>query len=212
MTTHTPRQTPQQTPRHAPGPAESHSSLARKVTDLLDPKTWIIIVALGVGWHSGHLTGIAWGVFGIAFAAVIPLAIIKRGVRAGRWTDRHLGVRTQRLTVMAAIITSVTAAVLAMIALGAPRAMLALIAAMLVTLIALMAITTRWKISVHTAVSSGAVAMLALTYGPLLLPAYALVALVGWSRIALRDHTTAQVIAGAALGALAAATTFALIS
>ncbi|MEV6683503.1 phosphatase PAP2 family protein [Streptomyces erythrochromogenes] len=33
------------------------------------------------------------------------------------------------------------------------------------------------------------------------------VAVVGWSRVALRDHSPAQVLAGAALGAAAAATT-----
>jgi membrane-associated phospholipid phosphatase len=204
MTTHAPTQTSTRPTKRSP--------FARQVTDHLDPKTWIIVAALGVGWHSDHMTGIAWGLFGILFAAVLPLIFIKRGIKAGRWADRHLGVRAQRLTVMAAIIASVAVAVVAMLTLGAPRPMLSLVAAMLATLIALMTVTTRWKISVHSAVSSGTVAMLALTYGPVLLPAYALVALVGWSRIALRDHTLAQVIAGAVLGGLVAAATFCLIS
>jgi membrane-associated phospholipid phosphatase len=82
---------------------------------------------------------------------------------------------------------------------------------MLVTLAGLMAITVKWKISVHSAVSSGAVAMLALAYGPWMLAGYVLVALVGWSRIALRDHTPAQVVAGAALGAAIAFATFAAL-
>lgn len=186
-------------------------SFARKVTDLLDPKTWIIVAALAIGWHSGHLTGVAWGLFGILFAAVIPVAYIKRQTHRGRWSDRHLGVRTQRLTAMTVIIGSVAIAVAGMLLFNAPRPMIALIAAMLVTLVLLMAITTGWKISVHTAVSSGAVAMLTLDYGPILLTGYTLVALVAWSRVALGAHTRAQTIAGAALGAIAAGATFYLV-
>jgi membrane-associated phospholipid phosphatase len=79
---------------------------------------------------------------------------------------------------------------------------------MLVTVSALAAVTTEWKISIHCAVASGAVAILALTYGPPMLAGYALVALTGWSRIALRQHTSAQVLAGTARGALAAALTY----
>ncbi|MFF8994678.1 phosphatase PAP2 family protein [Streptomyces sp. NPDC014983] len=40
---------------------------------------------------------------------------------------------------------------------------------------------------------------------------YALVALVGWSRVALRDHTPGQVIAGTILGSAVAAAVFALL-
>jgi membrane-associated phospholipid phosphatase len=72
-------------------------------------------------------------------------------------------------------------------------------------------ITTVWKISIHCAVACGSVTILSLIYGPWLIPAYALVALTAWSRVALKDHTTAQVIAGCVLGAAAAAVTYAII-
>ncbi|MBW1603947.1 hypothetical protein JJV70_17930 [Streptomyces sp. JJ66] len=149
--------------------------------------------------------------FGALFAAVIPVLFITFGIRRGTWADRHLGVKQQRLVVMVFIITSVATGTLLMGLLGAPRPMIALIAAMVVTLVVLMAITVVWKVSVHAAVSSGSVAILALVYGPWLLAAYPLVALVGWSRVALRDHTVAQVWAGTALGAAVAATTYALL-
>jgi membrane-associated phospholipid phosphatase len=42
-------------------------------------------------------------------------------------------------------------------------------------------------------------------------PAYLLVALTAWSRVVLKDHTAAQVIAGSVLGALAGAATYAII-
>jgi membrane-associated phospholipid phosphatase len=45
----------------------------------------------------------------------------------------------------------------------------------------------------------------------LVIPAYLLVALTAWSRVVLKDHTTAQVIAGSVLGAAAAFVTYAII-
>jgi membrane-associated phospholipid phosphatase len=55
------------------------------------------------------------------------------------------------------------------------------------------------------------VAVLALTYGPVVLPAYLLVALLGWSRVSMRDHTIAQVVGGSVLGAAAAALAYAAL-
>ncbi|MFI6005142.1 hypothetical protein ACIA98_32835 [Streptomyces sp. NPDC051366] len=187
------------------------SRAARLITDGLDPKTWIIADTVLIGWHTGRLAGIGWGLLGCLFAAVIPLAFIKYGIRRGRWADRHVGQRRQRIIVMTFIIGSVATGIALLWAFGAPRTMIALIAAMLVTLAALLAVTPAWKISVHAAVSSGSVAMLAMTYGPWALLAYPLVAVVGWSRVELKDHTLAQVLAGAAVGGAVAASTFALV-
>jgi membrane-associated phospholipid phosphatase len=68
-----------------------------------------------------------------------------------------------------------------------------------------------WKISIHCAVASGSVAILALTYGPLVLGGYLVVGLLAWSRVALGDHTVAQVVVGAVLGAGAAALAYAAL-
>jgi membrane-associated phospholipid phosphatase len=184
---------------------------ARFVTDALEPKNWIILVTILIGWNADRIAGVGWGLLGALFSAVLPILFIKYGMKKGRWADRHVGVRQHRLVVMTFIIASVGAGIALLIGLSAPRSVTALIVAMLVTLAGLMAITVKWKISVHSAVSSGAVAMLALAYGPWMLMGYVLVALVGWSRIALRDHTPAQVVAGAALGAAIASVTFAAL-
>ncbi|WP_411976799.1 hypothetical protein [Streptomyces sp. ICN988] len=61
--------------------------------------------------------------------------------------------------------------------------------------------------SVHTAVASGVVIMIAYGWWAALL--FLGVAAVGWSRVSLRDHVTAQVIAGTILGGTAAAVVFA---
>jgi hypothetical protein len=55
------------------------------------------------------------------------------------------------------------------------------------------------------------VTILALMYGPLVLCGYVLVGLLGWARVTVRDHSVAQVVAGALLGAAAAAGAYALL-
>ncbi|MFJ2609956.1 hypothetical protein ACIO13_34070 [Streptomyces sp. NPDC087425] len=191
--------------------ARPESPFARAITDGLEPKNWIIAVAILMGWHADRLAGVAWGLVAALFAAAIPIMFIKFGQRRGYWGDRHVRRRQDRLILIPGIIASVATGMLLMGVLGAPREMIALVTAMLATLVTILAITTAWKISVHTAVSSGAIAMLAMAYGPWPLGAYPLVLLVGWSRVELRDHTLLQVLAGTALGALVAAATFALL-
>ncbi|MFE2287116.1 hypothetical protein ACFXDJ_23465 [Streptomyces sp. NPDC059443] len=190
-------------------PGESRT--ARLFTDGLAPKTWIVADTLLIGWHTGRLAGVGWGLLGCLFTAVLPLAFINYGIRRGRWTDRHAGQRQQRVIVLTFVVSSVTTGILLLWAFGAPRTMTALIAAMLVTPAVLLAVTPVWKISVHAAVAGGSVAMLAMTYGPWALLACPLVAAVGWSRVELKDHTPAQALVGAAVGAAVASGTFALV-
>lgn len=184
---------------------------ARLISDQLHPRTWIVAVCLLTGWHADHLRGVLWSLVGILFAAVIPILFIDHGIKRGRWGDRNVGARQARLLVMAVVLASVLTCFTLMTTLDAPRVLSAVIAGILVTLAALACVTLAWKISVHQAVSAGAVIMLAQTYGPWALLGYVLVAVVGWSRIELRDHTPAQVIAGTLLGTALAAATFAAL-
>ncbi|MEU7925157.1 hypothetical protein [Micromonospora sp. NPDC049107] len=191
----------------------TESRTARLLTDWLDPKTWIIAVSLITGWTAERWPGLGWGALSALFAAIIPVLIIKRGVQAGRWADRHLGVIRARLIVMALILTSVALGIAIMLLGGAPTSLVALTVAMFATLAVLTAITPRWKISVHAAVSAGATTMLA---GQLPLAAILIlslvVAAVAWSRVELRDHTPAQAVAGGIIGALIAGLVFTSLS
>jgi membrane-associated phospholipid phosphatase len=145
------------------------------------------------------------------FAGVLPMVFINRGIRDGRWADRNVGAKRPRLIVLTFIIASVAVGLALMVGLGAPGELSGYFACMLGSIAVLAAITTAWKISIHCAVASGSVTILALLFGPWLIPAYLLVALTGWSRMALKDHSAAQVIAGSVLGAVAAVVTYALI-
>ncbi|HTX26394.1 MAG TPA: hypothetical protein VME19_05180 [Streptosporangiaceae bacterium] len=187
-------------------------ALARRVTDVLEPTNWLIVTAVAVGWHAGGRAGLGWGLLAALFAGVLPAVFLSYGVRRGLWSDRTVGARRPRLVVLGFITASVAAGLVLLIVLGAPRLLTGYLAFMLGSVAVLAAITFAWKISIHCAVASGSVAILAFTFGPLVLLAYVLVALLCWSRVALGDHTVSQVIAGAALGAGAAALAYATLA
>ena len=184
---------------------------AQRCTYWLEPKNWLIVTVVAIGWYADGRAGLGWGLLAALFTAVLPTLFITYGVRRGRWSDRTVGARRPRLVVLAFITASVATGLILLLVLGAPRLLTGYLAFMLASVAVLAAITTVWKISIHCAVASGSVAILALSFGPLVLPAYALVALLGWSRVALRDHTVAQAVAGAVLGAGAAVLAYAAL-
>src|SRR3984893_2520946 len=177
---------------------------ARRVTYWLEPKNWLILTVVGIGWHADGRAGVGWGLLAALFTAVLPTVFISHGVRHGRWNDRNVGARRPRLLVLAFITASVAAGLILLLVLGAPPLLTGYLAFMLASVAVLAAITTVWKISIHCAVASGSVTILALTYGPPVLCGYVLVALLGWARVTVQDHSVAQVVAGSVLGAAAA--------
>jgi membrane-associated phospholipid phosphatase len=189
----------------------SRRSTAEWITYLLEPKNWIIATTLAVGWHAAGAKGLAWGAVAALFAGAVPMAFINRGVRRGQWNDRNVGAKGPRLIVLAFIIASVAVGLALLVGLGAPTELSAYFGCLLGSVAVLAAITTVWKISIHCAVASGSVTMLVLLFGPWLVPAYVLVGLTGWSRVVLKDHSAAQVIAGSLLGLIAAVATYAII-
>lgn len=188
---------------------ERESSAARRVTDVLEPRNWVIALLIVLGWNAGGLAGVCWGLLTGLFAAILPLMFVRYGIRRWQWSSRHVSRRSERLAALTFAIASDGAGVIVLIAARSPHAMTGYLIGMLATSIVITAITTAWKISVHCAVASAAVAMVSLAYGPLVVGGYAPVALVAWSRVALREHTTAQVIAGVILGGIAGCATFA---
>lgn len=186
-------------------------SAAERVSYLFEPKNWIIVTTLAVGWHADGAVGLGWGALAAMFAGVIPMAFISRGVRRGHWADRYVGAKRPRLIVLGFIIASVAAGLALLVGLGAPGELSGYVGCMLASVAVLAAITVIWKISIHCAVASGSVTILALLFGPWLAPAYLIVALTAWSRVVVKDHSIAQVTAGSLLGAAAALATYAVI-
>jgi hypothetical protein len=181
--------------------------VARLFTEILSPAVLVATVLFAVAWTSADspMSALVTGVLAAAAASFLPIAYILHGVRRGSWTDRHVGVRAQRTLPMLVCLGSTASGTLALAAAGAPRDLLALIACMAAALVVATPITllARWKISIHSLVAAGTAVTFTVVFGWVLLFTWPLAAAVGWSRVHLRDHTIAQVLAGALVGACA---------
>ncbi|MFF4006364.1 hypothetical protein [Streptomyces sp. NPDC001717] len=184
---------------------------ARILTDALALANLVVALLLLIGWSAtGSWSGLGWGLLAALFCGVVPIGIIVLGVKRGALTDQHIRVRRQRMVPMALSLVSVVVGIGLLYALGAPADVFALVVAMLVGLVSSLAVTAGWQISIHMSVAGGTVMILLLAFGPVALPVALLAAAVGWSRLVLKAHTPAQLLAGTALGGTAALT-FALL-
>lgn len=189
--------------------------VARGATEVLAPWVWVVLLPFGVAAATESLgKTLLWGFVVALTASVIPMAVIVRGARRGKWDGHHVTNREGRVVPLVTAGASLAAGTVIMFLGGAPRSMLALAGSMFASLIVSMAITfgAKWKISLHAAVAWAAVVTLAVVYTPwwllLALPA----AFVAWSRVELGDHTTAQVTAGSVMGVVVGGGSFWLLS
>ena len=177
--------------------------LARVVTEVLSPAVIVVALPLAVAWQAtGYdlVPTLGWGLLVAVFYSVIPMVIMVRGARRGRWDGHWVRERERRLVPFLLCLVSAVAGLAIMLVGAAPRAVIALSWSMIAILLVVLAITRWWKVSVHATVASGAVATIVLLYGPWYLLLVPGVALVCWSRVLVEDHTVAQVVAGALLG------------
>jgi hypothetical protein len=184
--------------------------LARLVTEVLAPAPMVAALLLVIAWHSAAtpLQALKWAALAIAFSSFIPIVYILYGVRRRRLTDHHVRLREQRKVPLLVAIASILVGLVLLIAGSAPRELVALVGAGAAGLLVAISITLFWKLSIHAAVAAGTVVVLALTFGLALLVLVPLVALTAWARVEVGDHTPAQVIVGAIVGALVAAIAF----
>lgn len=189
--------------------------VARGATEVLAPWVWVILLPFAVAAATESFwKTLLWGFVVALTASVIPMAVIVRGARKGKWDGHHVTNREGRLVPLITAGASLAAGTVIMVLGDAPRSMLALAGSMFASLIVSMAITfgLKWKISLHAGVAWAAVVTLAIVYGPWLLLIALPAALVAWSRVELGDHTTAQVLAGTAMGVIVGGGSFWLLS
>jgi membrane-associated phospholipid phosphatase len=184
--------------------------VARRVGEVLSPPPIMVALALVVAWASSPTPAMAvlWGGIAAFFASVLPYAIIRRGVRRGRLSNTNLSLRQERIRLGVVAMASILVGLAVLAAFGAPTELVGLLAAMVVGVACGWVITLWWQISVHAAIAAGAATVLLLVFGPQLLVVWPLVALIAWSRVQVGDHTTAQVLAGVALGIVVNVTIF----
>lgn len=79
-----------------------------------------------------------------------------------------------------------------MVSLDAPQPVTAMVVVMFGIGLAVTATNLAWKLSIHAAVAAGSAAVLIIEFGTALLASLLVVALVGWSRVRLHEHTPAR--------------------
>lgn len=176
--------------------------IARTLTHLLAPvPVGVLALVLIAGRYERSLRdALVWVAVSVSLVALVPLAYIVYLLRRGEVTDLHLNKREQRPRIILVSLASWLVALAVLVGLRAPWPLIAFLAAGLLAFVVAGAITLRWKISFHTGVAGGALAVLTLIFGAGTLVTLPLLASLAWARVELRDHTAAQVIAGALVG------------
>jgi len=164
-----------------------------------------VLGALGIlitAQSLGTLHAWTWSIFFAVTAVGIPVLYIVWQLHQGNITDFHLRIREERFKPMLVLVACLLIAIGSMITGNAPRALILTAVWGTSLSLFLLIITLFWKISGHsTAATSFAVFIYAL-HGAILTPIFFLVPLVGWARLRIRRHTSAQVLAGTLTGIL----------
>jgi len=187
------------TPDKATGSATSLArSLAEVVSAVFSPPIvaavclWFALFRLGAAHPRG------WTILYIMLGVAVPALYVLWLLRRGQVTDLDVSWREQRKRPMEVMVVCSALAWILLWVLGANRGTLILTGALTLQAMILLAITLRWKISQHSAMSAWAgLTGWFLLDSPLTL---LLMPLVVWSRVRLGRHTVAEAIAGAALG------------
>jgi membrane-associated phospholipid phosphatase len=179
-----------------------YTQTARYVSALLSPFVVslpaVFLVAL---YHApDQVAALAYTCLSLFFLSIGPMLYILVGVRLGKFSDVDVSRRSQRTGPFLFGIISSTIGLILLALIQGPKNLQTVMLMIIVSGSLMMMITFWWKISIHASSVAGAITTLTLLYGMIVLPAFSLVVLVGWSRVALRRHTVTQVIAGSLVG------------
>jgi hypothetical protein len=187
--------------------------IARLVSMLASPAPVAALLLLGVACHASRslAEGLALGGL-LAMCATCPTTLyIEHLLRRTGLRQHYLWRRSERLAPLAIACASVLTAILLVRALGGPAQLQTVLLTMLFVLGLTLAATPLQRISVHMAAFTGASVVLQLLFGSIGVVILPFVAIVGWSRLELRVHTPAQVVAGAIVGAIGASVAYGLV-
>jgi len=174
---------------------------ARWLTEVFQPPVVVSIqLLISPMTQPGFPGTIGYGALAALFVCVLPLFLLLLLVRMGKVTDHHVSDRRQRAPVLLMALACILAGLLVLEAAGAPQSVVAMVLAVVAGVVVLAAVSPFWKISGHAAAVACSAVIAVLMLGPAWLPLLLLVPAVCWSRVVLRAHSLAQVIAGSLFG------------
>jgi membrane-associated phospholipid phosphatase len=151
------------------------------------------------------------GVFVAACATLPSTVYIKHVLVRGGLRQCYLPRPSDRLAPLAIACASVLITTLLVRTLKVSLYMETVLLTMLFVLGLTLAATPFHRASVHMAAITGGSVVLQLLFGPIGVALLPIVAIVGWSRLELGEHSLAQVVTGAVLGATGASVAYGLV-
>jgi membrane-associated phospholipid phosphatase len=174
---------------------------AKWLTEVFQPPVVVSIQLLVSPLPEAGFPGtIGYGALAALFVCVLPLLVLLVLVRLGKVTDHHVSDRKQRAPVLLMALGCIAVGLLVLAAVDAPPSVTAMVLAVVGGVAVLAAVSPFWKMSGHAAAVSCAAVVLVLMLGAAWAPLLLLVPAVSWSRVVLRAHTPAQVLAGSLFG------------
>jgi membrane-associated phospholipid phosphatase len=174
---------------------------ARWLTEVFQPPVVVSIqLLISPMTQPGFPGSIGYGALAALFVCVLPLFLLLLLVRMGKVTDHHVSDRRQRAPVLLMALACILAGLLVLEAAGAPHSVVAMVLAVVGGVVVLAAVSPFWKMSGHAAAISCSTVIVVLMLGPAWSPVLLLIPAVGWSRVVLRAHSRAQVMAGSLFG------------
>jgi membrane-associated phospholipid phosphatase len=186
---------------------------ARVVSAVLAPApvASALLILVASKTSTSAVEALASAALTIAAAILAPTAYVEHGIRRGRF-QRYLPHREDRPLPLAIAIGSIALAILITRLFGGREELMESLLAMLFVLTIALGVTLVWKISMHTAALAGAVVVVGDVFGGASLLLIPLLGLVVWSRVALGQHTPAQVAGGILVGIMGSLPAHALVA
>jgi membrane-associated phospholipid phosphatase len=134
------------------------------------------------------------------FTSIGPMLFVLWLYATDRIADLDMSRRSEREAVFSAFVVFYLLGTIALWLIHAPAMLVATMAGYTACALIVQAITRFWKISTHAIGITAPLVALVVLYGWQPLPFTVLIPIVCWSRVYLKAHTIAQVVAGALLG------------
>ncbi len=174
---------------------------AQVISYVFMPTTFAVVAFLLLAFLSKHGTHAAEIAFvAVLFGAVLPFLYLYSLLRNRKVTHIDVPIRQQRTVPYLVSAFIYLSGFVVLFFMGASVPVYALMFCYVTNTLVISLINIKWKISAHAMGAAGPLTLLALVFGWQTVPAFIVVAVVAWARVELKAHTTAQVVAGSALG------------
>ncbi|QDG61911.1 phosphatase PAP2 family protein [Pseudarthrobacter sp. NIBRBAC000502771] len=185
------------------GAIRARNRTAKWLTEVFQPPVVVSLQLLVSPLAQPGFPGtIGYGALAALFVCVLPLVVLLVLVRLGKVTDHHVSDRKQRAPVLLMALGCIALGLLVLGAVDAPQSVIAMVLAVVGGVAVLAVVSPFWKMSGHAAAVSCAAVVSVLMLGAAWSPLLLLVPAVSWSRVVLRAHSLAQVVAGSLFGGL----------